>query len=182
MRAQNGKETDLTNTKFLTRQKAEAHEALYPGLERLTRQLEAMAARNPSASVPPAARAIAADLLFDAQRFSAGVRRGLPEVADDLGGLVTQLGRALAQLDAFEAAHSAWNPDLKGFVWLLRDPLPVKRLRQETAAVIKSAKDKRQSDFYRSEVLRLMNAKVADSYDQGYADASSGHQHRNGGP
>ena len=157
----------------LTRQKAEAHEALYPGLARLTRQLEAMAARNPSASVPPASRAIAADLLFEAQRFSGGVRRGLPEVAADIGGLVTQLGRALAQLDAFEAAHSAWSPDLKCFVWLLRDPLPVKRLRQETAAVIKSAKDKRQSAFYRTELVRLMNAKVSESYDEGYRDASS---------
>ena len=168
--------------KILTRQKAEAHEALYPELARLTRQLEAMAARNPSASVPPAARAIAADLLFDAQRFSAGIRRGLPEIAEDIGGLVTQLGRALAQLDAFEAAHSAWNPDLKGFVWLLRDPLPVKRLRQETAAVIKSAKDQRESDHRRREVRRLIEAKASDSYDQGYADASSGHQHRDAAP
>ena len=119
-------ETRLTTT--LTRTKTEAHEALYPELERLTRQLEAMAARRAGAPVPPATAAIAADLLFDTQRFM-GTRRGLPEVAADVGGLATQLGRALAQLDAFEAAHTAWQPDLKCFAWLLREPLPVKRLR-----------------------------------------------------
>ncbi len=158
--------------KILTRQKAEAHEGLYPEFERLTRQLETMAARNPSASVPPAAHAIAADLLFDAQRFSAGVRRGLPEIAEDLGGLVTQLGRALAQLDAFEAAHSAWDAERKCYVWLLRRPEPVKRLRPVTSAGVKSAKDKRRVAEMRRKIMGRLEERFEDGYKQGLRDAS----------
>lgn len=142
-------ETRLTTT--LTRTKTEAHEALYPELERLTRQLEAMAARRTGAPVPPATAAIAADLLFDTQRFM-GTRRGLPEVAADVGGLATQLGRALAQLDAFEAAHTAWQPDLKCFAWLLRDPLPVKRLRQQTDIPPKTPQSSRAVEALRRKI------------------------------
>ena len=173
-------------TKPLTRQTAEAHEALYPALARLAAQLEAMAARRPTAPVPPAARSIAADLLFEAQAFGwhrpSRTRRDLPEPAADVGGLATQLGQALALLDAFEAAHSAWYPDRQCFAWQLLDPLPVRRLRPETSAIVKSAKQQRESDHMRSELIRLMEAKVASSYDQGYADASSGREHRAGEP
>lgn len=163
-------ETQLPPT--LTRQKAAAHEALYPELERLTRQLEAMAVRKPGALVPPATAAIAADLLFEAQRF-AGVRRGLPEVAADVGGLATQLGRALAQLDAFEAANSAWDPRLKCFAWSLRDPLPVKRLRQQSDSM-KTAKEQRESDGRRAKIVKLFMARVETAYEQGYRHASEG--------
>ncbi|MEO7223780.1 MAG: hypothetical protein ABIY37_15025 [Devosia sp.] len=166
----------------LTRQKAEAHEALYPALERLTRQLEATAARNPSAPVPPAARAIAADLLFEAQAFGwnrpGRTRRDLPEPAADAGGLATQLGQALALLDTFEAAHSAFHPEHKCFAWLLADPLPVKRLRPQSAAIIRTAKETRDTDHMRQKILARFDEKYEEGYDKGYADASSGHQHR----
>ena len=162
--------------KILTRQKAEAHEALYPELARLTRQLEAMAARNPSASVPPAARAIAADLLFEAQAFGWNrpnrTRRDLPEPAADVGGLATQLGQALALLDAFEAAHSAFHAEHKCFVWLLADPLPVKRLRPQSAAIIKTARRKRDMDHIREKILGRLDERYDEGYQAGLRDAS----------
>lgn len=162
----------------LTRLKVDAHEALYPALERLTRQLEAMAVRRPAAAVPPATTTIAADLLFAAQRFSHG-SRGLPAVAADLGGLATQLGRALAQLEAFEAAHSAWRPELKAFAWALLDPVPVRRLRQQSAAA-GTARAQREGEGMRRKLVKLIDAKVATAYDLGYRDASNGREHRDG--
>ena len=164
-------------TPSLTRQKAEAHEALYPALEKLAAQVEAIASRKPAAAVPAATGAIAADLLFEAQRFL-GLRRGLPEVAADLGGLATQLGRALAGLDAFETAHSAWHPEQKCFVWLLRDPMPVKRLRQVTHGVIKTARDLRLVEERRRKIMRRFEERFTDGYEAGYKDASSGHEPR----
>jgi hypothetical protein len=166
-------ETRLTPT--LTRQKAAAHEALYPELERLTRQLEAMAVKRPGAPVPPATSAIAADLLFDAQRF-AGMRRGLPEVAADVGGLATQLGRALAKLDAFEAENSGWNPRLSCFAWSLRDPLPVKRLRQQSDSM-KTAREERDSEGIREKLLKRFDERIERAYDEGYEHASAGRPH-----
>jgi hypothetical protein len=166
--------------KSLTRQKAEAHEALYPALERLTRQLEAMAARNPAASVPPATRAVAADLLFEAQEFGwnrpSRTRRDLPEPAANVAGLALQLGQALALLDAFETAHSAWHPDHKCFAWLLVDPLPVKRLRQQSAAVIKTAQQHRDADRMRKKIIARFDEKYDEGYREGYRAASSASQ------
>ena len=159
----------------LTRHKTAAHEKLYPELERLTLQMEAMCKRNPAAPVPAAAAGIAADLLFEAQRF-AGVRRGLPEVAADVGGLATQLGRALAQLDAFESAHAAWHPELKCFVWSLRDPLPVRRLRQQSSAM-KTAREQREDEGMRAKVSKLFTARIERAYDEGYEHASEGRPH-----
>lgn len=171
-------------TTSLPRQKAEAHEALYPALAKLTAQMEAVAARKPAAPVPVAARKIAADLLFEAQAFgwdrADRTQRELPEPATDAWGLASQLGQALALLDAFEAAHSHWNPDLKCFVWQSArgGPHPIRRLRAEPEHPPQTAKDKRQSEQRRIELRRMIVAKAEESYDRGYADASSGHEHR----
>jgi hypothetical protein len=139
----------------LTKTKAEAHEALYPALARLVAQLEAMAIRKPAAPVPAATRAIAQDLLFEAQAFTWNpphrARRPLPEPAADVGGLATQLGQALALLDAFEAAHSVWNADLRCFVWLLAEPVPIKRLRPQ-ASVRKAARSSRAVEELRRKI------------------------------
>jgi hypothetical protein len=174
-------------TTSLPRQKAEAHEALYPALAKLTAQMEAVAARRPTAPIPAAARKIAADLLFEAQAFgwdrANRTRRELPEPAADAFGLASQLGQALALLDAFEAAHSHWNADLKCFVWQTQGtPHPVERLRPEPERAPQSATDKRRAEQRRLELRRLINAKVADGYDRGFADASSGHEHRGAAP
>jgi hypothetical protein len=171
-------ETDLTNS--LTKQTAEAHEALYPALARLTAQLEAMAVRKPTAPVPTAARSIAADLLFEAQTFGwhrlNRTRRDLPEPAADVGGLATQLGQALALLDIFEAAHSAWHAEHQCFVWLLADPLPVKRLKPQSTAVVKTEKQKRRADEMRKKILGRLEEKYDEGYRAGLRDASSASQ------
>jgi hypothetical protein len=147
------------STPSLTRAKAEAHEALYPALARLVGQLEAMAVRKPAAPVPPATRAIAADLLFEAQAFGWNAahraRRVLPEPAADIGGLATQLGQALALLDAYEAAHSSWNADLNCFAWLLAEPLPIKRLRPETSSRTEELSSPAAEDLRRRIAERL---------------------------
>jgi hypothetical protein len=131
-----------------------------------------MAVRRPAAAVPSATASIAADLLFEAQRFM-GTRRGLPDVAADVGGLAAQLGRALAGLDAFEAVHTAWHPELKCFAWRLRDPLPVKRLRQQTAT-FRTVKEQRESDGMRTGFRKLLVARIETAYEEGYRDAAEG--------
>ena len=162
----------------LTRAHAARHEALYIKLARLTAQVTTLAERRPDAPVPAATRIIAADLLFDALPFFAAARRAraLPEPVADLGGLATQLGHALSQLDVWEAANSAWNADLKCFTWLLREPLPVSRLRRENTAVVKTAQQKRESDRNRRAVYRLIDAKVEEAYRRGFAAASNSPQ------
>ena len=85
---------------------------------------------------------------------------------------------ALSQLDAFEAANSAWNAELKCFVWLLRDPLPVARLRPQAAAIVRSKAQQRQSDHMRRELIRRIDAKFDAGYDAGFADASNSRQHK----
>ena len=169
-------------TRPLTRERAALHEALYLQLERLTAQIAAIAQRKPEAPVPSATRGIAADLLYEAQEFAEAPdkrrMRGMPEPAADVGGLATQLGRALSRLDAWEAANSAWNAELKCFVWRLTDPLPVARLRPQTAAIVKSKEQKRQSDHMRHELIRRIDAKFDAGYDAGFADASNSRQHK----
>jgi len=152
-------------THELTRQRAARHEALYLQLERLTALVSDLAARRPEAPVPEATRGIAADLLFEAQSFAATRRpRALPEPAADLGGLATQLGRALSQLDAFEAANSAWHPELKCFTWDCKDRMPVRRLRPQTAAILKTSAQQRRSD----EIRRKIIARIDERYEEGY--------------
>jgi hypothetical protein len=172
----------MTHSRPLTRERAALHEALYLQLERLTAQIAAIAQRKPEAPVPEATRAIAADLLYEAQRFADAPDkrrlRGMPEPAGDVGGLATQLGRALSRLDAWEAANSAWNADLKCFVWLLRDPLPVARLRPQTAAIVKSKTQQRQSDERRRAIFRQIESRFDAGYDAGFADASNSRQHK----
>ena len=172
----------MTHSRPLTRERAALHEALYLQLERLTAQIAAIAQRRPEAPVPEATRAVAADLLYEALEFvEAPDRRrvrGMPEPAGDVGGLATQLGRALSRLDAWEAANSAWNADLKCFVWLLRDPLPVAQLRPQTAAIVKSKAQQSRTDEMRRAIIRRIDARFDEGYDAGFADASNSRQHK----
>lgn len=161
-------------THHLTRQRAERHEALYPQLQRLTAQVTQLAARRSSAPVPDATRDIARDLLFEAQSFAGARRpRGLPEPAADLGGLATQLGRALSELDAFEAANSAWHAELRCFAWQFTDPLPVRRLRPETAAIIKTNAQKRTADEMRRKIVARFDEKYEEGYEAGFRAAQA---------
>ena len=97
----------------LTHERAAAHETLFIKLDALTRQAEAVALRRPDAAVPAETRAAAEALLYDAGKMLGehlhsahpGRRnkphRGLPAAAETFAGLATQLGQALAGLDAF---------------------------------------------------------------------------------
>ena len=157
----------------LTRARAAAHETLFTKLDALTRQAEAIAARRPAAAVPAETRAAAEALLYDAQlvlKLSHPKRRrlwgrGLPAAAGTFAGLATQLGQALAGLDAFEAAHSRWNTDLKCFAWQLDgEPLPVRRLRPELLLAAGSERESREADMMRRKIV----ARFEERYDEGF--------------
>ena len=162
----------------VTPDRAEAHEGLYLRLAKLLKQTETIASRKPDAEIPAETRALASDLLFEVRPFLArSLARKLPlDAAPGFAGLAAQLGQALAGLDAFEARHSAWNPELGCFVWLIgRDAtLPVARLRPETSAIITSLADKRHGEEMRNKLLRLIEAKAETAYEDGYADATAG--------
>jgi hypothetical protein len=157
---------------------AAAHEALYLRLERLTRQVETIAARKPEATVPAETRVLAETLLREAQRFlsKASIERRSIIISHDLAGLATELGQALARLDLFETRHSAWSGEHNCFVWRLRheEIAPVARLRPKAVGLAKSAEEKRQDQHIRSELTRLIHAKVSDAYEAGYADCQNG--------
>lgn len=161
----------------LTRRLAAAHEALYPGLARLSRQLDALALRRPLAPVPPVLAALAAELLVAARPFAPAAKRR-PPPAGEIVGLATQLGHALSRLDAFEAAHTGWHPALGCFVWLLPEPLPVRRLRQKTTGLVTSAREVRTQGRMRDKLVEAIRIRAAESYDEGYADAANGRVHR----
>ena len=161
-------------TRDLTRTLADRHEALYPKLETLTRQAEAMAARQAAAPVPAATRAAAETLLYEAGRFTPA-RRGLVATPDDIGGLATVLGQALAALDAFEAANSFWQADQQCRVWdITGPPAPVRRLRPVLKAPIRANKQNRIQANIRQLLLDRIQARIATAYHEGYRDAQNG--------
>jgi len=164
----------------LTENLARTHEALYPRLETLARQVEAIAARKPEAEVPPETRTAAEALLFESQKFgtrSRRSRRGLEPAPDTYAPLATALGQALAGLDAFETRHSGWSEKHQCFVWLLpRGVLkPVARLKPHANVAAGPESDKRAA-FMRAEIIRRIQAK----YDEGY-DAAMEAMGRSGG-
>jgi hypothetical protein len=158
--------------RLITRSAADRHEALYPRLATLTAQAEAMAIKRPDAAVAATLATTAETLLYQTQAFLPGRKGGLPAAAADMAGLATQLGQALAALDVYEAANTAWHPELKCRVWIVTgNPLPVRRLRPETNLRFKSEKEKRYSAFIKEDLIRRMIAKSETAYEQGYDDA-----------
>jgi len=161
----------------LTRRRAEAHEALWPRLAVLSRQVEAMALRHPGAAIPAATLALARRLIGEAQAFS---RQPLPRpgpeaAAGEAAGLAAQLGQALATLDAFEVANSHWEPGMACIVWTLRDqPLPVARLRQKVARPLQTEKDRREHERMRDAILRRIEERADNAYAEGYAHGAAG--------
>lgn len=114
---------------------AARHEALWLRLTALHAQIAAVAARRPQAPVSAQTISVAEALLRDAQVFL-GLGDVLPMAAPDHGGLLTQLGQALAGLDAWEAANAEWRGAVNAFVWKVAGdtPLPVQRLRPKLSA------------------------------------------------
>ena len=164
----------------LTRDRAAAHETLFTKLEALTRQAEAVALRRPDAAVPAETRAAAEALLYDAGKMLGehvhnahpGRRkrphRGLPAAAETFAGLATQLGQALAGLDAFEAAHIVWNVDLKCFAWQLGpdEVMPVRRLRPELLRAPEKDRHSKSADHIRQKIV----ARFRERYEEGFED------------
>jgi hypothetical protein len=155
------------------------HEALYPRLETLTRQVESIAARKPDVSVPAETRAAAEALLFEVIRFrprrplrsqqkggNAVATAALEPSPDNVAALATVLGQALAALGAFEARHTVWSPRHNGFVWLLQHDRvqPVQRLRPKSSAPLESGVDKNDARLRQKIVARFK-----EHYEEGFA-------------
>lgn len=162
----------------LTPQRARTHEALYPRLEALTHQVEAIAARKPDADIPPETRAAAEALLFDARRFQPRRPRpaggpaspGFEPAPDKFAALATVLGQALAALGAFEARHSIWSQKHAGFVWLLQhDRLaPVQRLRPKSPNALEAGADKN---------VERLREKLRNRFDERYEEGFTAGRH-----
>jgi hypothetical protein len=165
----------------LTLALAQTHEALYPRLERLARQVEAIAARKPESELPETTRATAEMLLYETQRFSRvpgkrlapGQSKELPPAPETHGALATVLGQALAALDSFETRHSAWSEQHKGFVWRLArgEVKPVGRLKPH-APIIRSVADDKADTALRAELVRRIAAKYDEGFDAGFAQGA----------
>ena len=113
---------------------AARHEALWLRLAALQAQVMAVALRRPRAPVSAQSARVAEMLLREAGPFL--VPGAVPPpAAADYGGLCTQLGQAIAGLEAWEAVNSQWHSGLMAYVWLVQGqaPLPVRRLRPRLA-------------------------------------------------
>ena len=154
---------------LLTRRKADAHEALFLRLSALTRQVEAMAARRPTAPVPEGLASLAEGALYEARQFAERrQRRDLPVAAPHCGALAAQLGTALAGLVAFEARNSRWDGVLQAQLWQLKGekvPVPVRRLRPKLDT---AAQDERDSDMdqLQASIERRINALTKGRRDE----------------
>ena len=114
----------------ITHPLAERHEALWLKLSALHKQIAAVATRKPEIPISEQTRIVAEALLADGWVFGKGSDK-LPVAAPDYGGLLTQLGQALAEMEDYELRHTAWHDDRKCFMWAVAGaPVPVRRLRQ----------------------------------------------------
>ena len=159
----------------ITPGRAIRHEALVLKLEALLHELRPLALRHPEAAVPAPLATLAEALLFDARPFTAPrLREPLPAAAPDFGGLVVQLGQAVATLDAFEVRHTMWSPELKAYAWRVggKTDRPIARLRPRLARP--TATERRESDRRLQEVLRMIEAKEVEAYDRGLAEGRAG--------
>ena len=159
----------------VTRVRAEAHEALVLKLDALLTELRPLAVRHHASPVPAALGTLVEGLLFDARPFAPRQHReALPVAAPDYGGLVIQLGQALAVLDAFEVRHAVWSPQHAAYVWRLGrgDPAPVARLRPRLTRPPEA--DRRAGDRMRDAVVRRIDAKVEEAYERGLEEGRRG--------
>jgi hypothetical protein len=100
------------------------------------------------------------------RRFFWGSARHCPMAAPDHGGLLTQLGQALAGLEAWEAGNAEWRGALNAFVWKVAGdpPLPVQRLRPKLSAATAPHADP-QYAAYKAKMADLRD-KLAQRIDQ----------------
>lgn len=139
---------------------AARHEALWLKLTSLQAQIAPVAARRPQGVVSAHTGMVAEGLLREALPFLID-GNPLPVAAPDYGGLATQLGQALAGLEAWEAANMVWRGDLNAFVWTVSSDtaLPVARLRPKLVPPAKQ-------DLAYAAGLRNLRDKLAQHIDQ----------------
>lgn len=142
---------------------AARHEALWLRLTALHGQIAPIAARRPLGLVSPHSLTIAEGLLREALPFL-GTGERLPVAAADHGGLVTQLGQALAQLEHWESRNARWRPDLNAYVWLVAgdEILPVRRLRPKLVMPIAERVDPKREAYIAD--LRIKLAKRIEQF------------------
>lgn len=115
---------------------AERHEALWLSLTALHKDIVALGAKKPDASVSDPARITAEALLSDCASFTRKRNERLPVAAPELAGLAVQLGQALAGLEAWESRHTGWDERFNCRIWTLsRGYLPIMRLKPPAAAL-----------------------------------------------
>ena len=116
----------------ITHTLAERHEAIWLRLHALHKDICAIAAKKPEASVGHTERATVEGLISDCRPFLKKPVDRLPVSAPTFSGLAVQLGQVLAQLDDFENRHASWDGKRACRVWRVEgEGLPIARLRQE---------------------------------------------------
>lgn len=115
---------------------AERHEALFLALAALHKDVIALGAKKPGATVPEGLRVTVEGLLSDCAPFARRRGERLPVAAGDMAGLAAQLGQALALLEAFESRHTVTDERFNCRMWRVAGPdLPVMRLKPPAAAL-----------------------------------------------
>lgn len=185
----------------LTAEIVAAHERLYPRVAALLKQVERVAGRRVGVGVPDETVALARKLCDEARRLLGREGRGIvPRVGSGKGaefsssgstrgsrprpqngqnpdatGLALALGQAVAGLESFESEHSGWSATAKCTVWQLDGPpLPVARLLPPGHHGKPIETRNRESERARQDLTRLIMARYAAGYDDGYRDASEG--------
>ena len=141
---------------------AARHEALWLKLTALHGQIAPIAARRLLGLVSASSIMIAESLLREAMPFLDTADR-LPVAAVDHGGLVTQLGQALAQLEHWGSLNTVWRPELNAYVWLVAgpEPLPVRRLRPKLVTPVAARPDPKREAY-----VADLRAKLAKRIEQ----------------
>lgn len=160
----------------LTAAIAQAHERLTPRVTALLKQVERSAVRHPQAPVPPATLAVAITLFAEARKIlGREAMRIVGSATGDLSALSVGLGQLVAGLEAFEAEHSGWSAKARCVVWRVEGPvLPVTRLKPPGVEAGPAVGPDPKSERVRADLLKLIAARFAAGYDEGYRDASEG--------
>ena len=147
----------MRKSPFLYPRQAEAHEALFVRLCALIDQLKPLAAKHPDAPVSSVVTRLATEML-GAVAWLVGDKRAGGVPAADLAGLAVQLSEARANLEHFEAQHSAWDNEQNAHMWVLRrGNRPIRRLRPHSTKPPR-AKDDPKMRQLRIDLERRINA------------------------
>jgi len=150
---------------------AERHEALWLRLKALVDQVAATAHRHPAKPASEATRAVAEAILAESRVFlPRAAREKLPVAAPDWGGLLTQLGQALALLEAYEAQNTGYDRASGARMWRgTESEFPVRRLAPNI--VIKHPKIGMSREIdYEKELGKRITAVKHQEYDRGFMD------------